>query len=162
MPLQDVATLTGFVLDSIGFLTLGLTLGRWRAGRNRRKLEVAEAITLATGALSGVRLTGCRVEPLSLRRGQSVSITYEVTSDCPTPVTVWLGADCWPYYDVTQDKEVTIESGPHRYSRSLTIGEIWPTGRHDLGVGVWIGVKSLPEQSLRLQAKVPAATIEVF
>jgi len=127
-----------------------------------RQPDVAKAIALATSALSRIRLVSCRVTPTSLRHGEEISITYEIASGCPSPITVWLGADCWPLYSLTQDIEVVVEPGIQEYQRCFSIGDEWPKGHHELGVGVWVGEKSLPERSLRLAAKIPAASIEVL
>ena len=123
--------------------------------------DLGRAVTRAVSALARIRLDGCCVEPRSLKRGERISITYRITSENPEPVTVWLGADCWPHYNIDEDIEVSVEPGTHEFQRSLTVADDWSVGGHELGIGVWAGPKSIPEESLRLAKKVPAATIEV-
>jgi hypothetical protein len=125
-------------------------------------LDVNRAIAVAAGALARLRLLDCRVTPTALRRGEDIAITYEIASGCPSPITVWLGADSWPYYNVAQDVEVVVEPGVQSYRRVLTVGDEWPSGRRELGVGVWVGEKSVPEKSHRVLVRIPAATIEVL
>jgi hypothetical protein len=127
-----------------------------------RRPEMAEAVALAARALSKIHLVDCSITPTSLGRGESISITYKVASNCRSPIAVWLGADCGHLYNPEQDIEVSVPFGVHEFQRRLTVGDEWPKGHHELGIGIWIGVKSVPEQSLCLAAKRPAAPIEVL
>ena len=99
---------------------------------------------------------------MSLRRGERISIAYQIESTFGGPITLWLGADCWPHYNVKEDLEVSVNVGTHTFHRWLTVGDDWPGGPHKLGIGVWVGPVSNPDDSLRLAVRLPAATIQVM
>jgi hypothetical protein len=76
----------------------------------------------------------------------------------------WLGADI-PYgadeyfFNVAQDKGVTIVPGRRTYFRELTLSAPLTEGSWTLNAGVWVGVIREPKRSARIALRMVQITI---
>jgi hypothetical protein len=148
----------GVLVATITLLAMGFGAGK--AHERRRRLNRSLQVTLETvrKALSNVEVSSLLVIPPLAALGTQVCIEYDVTSRLTTSLEVWLGADieyavnAW-FYDVAQDKVVSIEPGRHTYRRYLTLAPPLPPGPWSINAGIWFGTKSDPDRSIRLVLK---------
>ncbi len=99
---------------------------------------------LRTGSLS-VNVIDMSAEPATIRRGQTLKLTYRI--ECWESVSdgVWLGASFqdkksgkW-FYNLQEDKSISLK-GIGTYDRDLTIPTDAPLGEQMLTSNVWRGV----------------------
>jgi hypothetical protein len=153
------------VASAVSLVVVGFTMGSAYAKRGYGRRSLQSALDRVRAALSSIHLDAVLLTPAKPRLGDQVRINFQITSKLPVPVEVWLGADI-PYgpdkyfYDVAQDKEVSIQPGQHIYSRYLTLAFPLTAGPWFMNAGVWVGKRSDPELSLRLMLRVVDIAIE--
>lgn len=114
-----------------------------------------ELLKLIRQSLESIDLTSIRVTPLMAHLGTQVLMDFDIASTLSSPLEVWLGADIQYaqdqyFYNVKQDRVVTVEPGRRTYSRYLTLAAPLVLGAWMLNAGVWLGKKSDPDYSIRL------------
>ena len=139
----------------ISLLVLGFGLGSAHGNRRRSRRTLQWTLESVRQALSKIEVSSIRVTPKTAFLGTQVVIDFEITSKLSAPLEVWLGADIQYapdqyFYDVTQDKVVSVEPGVHTYSRYLTLAAPLSAGSWIINAGVWFGKKSDPDHSIRL------------
>jgi len=147
--IEIVASLTSL-------LAMGYAVGVWHERQRRSRHSLTLALRRVSDALAAIHFHAYEVSPNPAPLGCQLALTYTIENELRSPLEVWLGADiehgspvAW-FYDITQDKVVTLERGRRVYSRYLTIGSPLSPGRYRLNGGLWFGPKSLPERSVRL------------
>ncbi len=140
---------------TIALLVLGFGLGTAHARRRRSSRSLQWTLEALRQALANVEVSSIRVTPETAFLGTQLVIDFDITSKLSTPLEIWLGADIQYapdqyFYDVTQDKVVSIDPGRHTYSRYLTLAAPLTSGSWTINAGVWFGRKSDPNHSIRL------------
>jgi pyrimidine deaminase RibD-like protein len=117
-------------------------------------LRVEAAVNV--NVLHKVSLIATSAEPRSIRRGETLRITYEIESAEETTLDVakgiWLGASFRDatnklFCNTSQDKAVSLSKGKHTYNRDFTIPKDSPSGEQQLETNVWRGVVGDSRQS---------------
>ena len=98
------------------------------------------------GTLS-VNVIDMSAEPATIRRGQTLKLTYRIECSESASDGVWLGAsfqdkksEKW-FYNLQEDKSISLK-GIGTYDRNLTIPSDAPLGEQMLTSNVWRGVVS--------------------
>lgn len=109
-----------------------------------------------------VELLRTFVDPCSVLRGQSLTITYEIECSENIPEGIWLGAS---FRDQTgklfcnprEDKNVSLEKGKNTRQRVLTIGQDAPLGEQRLATNLWSGTVGNSSKSKWVDGRPPIA-----
>lgn len=143
---------------AVSLIALGFGMGAAYVRRHRSSHSLRGALENVRQALSKIAVNSVDVIPPTAPVGTQIRIDFDVTSQLPVPLDVWLGADI-PYaddqyfYDITQDKVVSVEPGRQRYSRYLTLAPPLSSGHWIMNAGLWFGKKSDPDHSIRLMLR---------
>jgi hypothetical protein len=159
------------LLDALGagatilsLLAMGCSAGIWYQRRRQADQGVLAALTTVKKALASIDFQELTVSPQQGTIGSEIILQYTIESRLHVPIEVWLGADIplgsnsW-FYDISQDKTVTLEPGRHTYTRSLTLATHLPIADWTLSAGIWFGKRSTPEQSVRLAVRTAALKV---
>ena len=142
----------------LAFFQAGHFVGR-RGARNKRKAREDELFASRLDYVFGsVRITKLECEPHSVAHGQTISMVFTIVSEARLPYQVWLGASAidahgQEHCDARQDTTVTLEKGEQSRRRELIIPIGVSTGNCRLIGAVWLGQRSHPERSIRLDSR---------
>jgi hypothetical protein len=145
----------GLVASLIAIFEAGYVIGTYRTNKSRKASEDELIANRVRQVLGAVRIKKVECESKELFTGQAISMSLVITSEAACPLEVWIGASLidksdGEYYDVSQDKLVTLEPGTKTYHRSLTVPSNVDSGEYSLYCAVWLGQLANPERSIKL------------
>lgn len=126
----------------------------WITWKQRQLAPAVASIDAAVRALMTIRLE-C-VESVSFRTtiGGTLKLLFTIDNPSPLHIEAWLGAQLdhpgGSFWDVSEDKTVTLVPGRHQYSRNLTVRHDVSPGRTVLTGGLWVGKCSDSKTAIRL------------
>jgi hypothetical protein len=121
-------------------------------------LRSEASIKVTTG--QKLALHNVTVDPKTISRGQTLTLTYDIESFEDIPKRVWLGSSFNDpetnrlIFNTGQDKEVPVTKGRQYPQRELTIPKDVSLGSQNLRAEVWFGEVGKPLESKR------AATVQ--
>jgi aminopeptidase N len=97
-------------------------------------------------------LLGASATPLTVARGSSLTIVYEIECSDNVSNEIWLGASFCNannrlFYNTSEDKAVSITKGRSAYERKFTIARDAPPGEQRLDAGLWRGTVGSSQSS---------------
>ncbi len=109
----------------------------------------------ADEVISTTNIIGLTCEPDNVSPNQTVSLTFTIVNSSGSDVKAWLGASILnqagdEFFNVSQDEDVILKAGKHKYTRYLTIPSNITPGDFRVIGAVWSGNKSDPAKSLRV------------
>lgn len=106
------------------------------------------------------------VDEKTVSRGKTLKIRYEVESSEGVSDDIWLGASLWDksgksFWNIRQDKPISLLKGIHEYDRDLTISANVSLGNHTLRANVWRGVLGDSTNSMIIAKGSPVEIVVV-
>jgi hypothetical protein len=147
--------LISVIAGAITFFSMGYSTGRWQESRKLKAAEDELVANRIKNVLGLVNITELSCDPPIAVPGQIISITFTIKSQANFSYEVWLGTSIVDrssreYFDIDQDKPLTIEPGLKTYTRYLTLPKNISLDTHSLVGAVWLGQRGMPEHSIRL------------
>ena len=101
--------------------------------------------SVAVKVVPKIVLVGSSVEYLTVARGNTLTIAYEIECSENVPKGMWLGASFRDdgnklFHNTGEDKPVSLTKGRKTYQRNFTIAREAPPGERRLDTSVWRGV----------------------
>jgi pyrimidine deaminase RibD-like protein len=114
--------------------------------------------TVGVRVVPKISLLATSAAPLSISRGNSLTIVYEIECSEDIPKEIWLGASFRDaknklFYNTSEDKAVSITKGRRTYERNFTIAKDAPRGEHKLDTSVWRGIVGDSQRSKWIAGK---------
>ncbi len=153
----------GFVAAVIAIFNAGYYLGKARVRKQKNELVVDKFLQIK----NSVKILRLDCNPKQGARGQTLEITFEISSKVDFSFDAWFGAslltsDEKEFYDIRQDKTMTLEPGTQLYKRDLSIPRSAEKGVFKLKGALYIGRRSHPGESIRLDRKGLADNITII
>jgi pyrimidine deaminase RibD-like protein len=113
--------------------------------------EASAKVTVA----NKIEITQFSVQPPAINRGSTIKLSYTIECSENMGERIWIGAsfrgpDGKYWFNIGEDKYVSLSKGANHCERDFTVGDDAPPGEHLLGSSIWRGVISIPQESTRL------------
>ncbi|MGA9800675.1 MAG: deaminase [Terriglobales bacterium] len=107
-----------------------------------------------------VSLLATSVEPSTICRGKTLTITYEIECSEDIPNEIWLGASFRDannklFSNTLEDKAVSLTKGKKIYRREFTVAKEAPLGDQMLAASVWRGIVGDSQKSKWITGRPP-------
>jgi hypothetical protein len=120
------------------------------------RLEASVKVIVA----SKIEITQFSAQPPATGRGKTIKVSYTVECSENMGDGIWIGAffrgpDGKYWFNIDEDKYISLSKGTNYCERDFTIADDGPLGEHLLRSNIWRGVISSPDKSTRLAVGDP-------